>query len=96
MVAANHNRGLELTARHHLVERESQAVSVAIVFGEGAEWRRPLGITNVGGLLVSQLLTLYTTPVIYLYLDHLRLWVRRPWRIRQPQLADEGLAEPGE
>jgi len=49
------------------------AVPLAIGFGEGAELRRPLGITIVGGLLVSQLLTLYTTPVIYLYLDHLRL-----------------------
>ena len=72
------------------------AVPLAIGFGDGAELRRPLGITIVGGLLVSQLLSLYTTPVIYLYLDHLRVWVRRPWRIRQPQLADEGLPEPGE
>ena len=54
------------------------AVPLAIGFGEGAELRRPLGLTIVGGLLVSQLLTLYTTPVIYLYLDHLRLWMRRP------------------
>jgi multidrug efflux pump len=67
------------------------AVPLAIGFGEGAELRRPLGITIVGGLLVSQLLTLYTTPVIYLYLDRLRLWVRRPWRIRQLRPADEGL-----
>ena len=72
------------------------AVPLAIGFGEGAELRRPLGITIVAGLLVSQLLTLYTTPVIYLYLDHLRSWARRPWRIRQPRLADEGLPEPGE
>jgi multidrug efflux pump len=72
------------------------AVPLAIGFGEGAELRRPLGITIVGGLAMSQLLTLYTTPVIYLYLDHLRLWVRRPGRIRQPRLADEGLPEPGE
>jgi multidrug efflux pump len=72
------------------------AVPLAIGFGEGAELRRPLGLTIVGGLLVSQLLTLYTTPVIYLYLDRLRLWMWRPWRIRQPQLADEGLPEPGE
>jgi multidrug efflux pump len=72
------------------------AAPLAIGFGEGAELRRPLGITIVGGLLVSQLLTLYTTPVIYLYLDHLRLWVRRPWRIREPRLAEEALAEPGE
>src|SRR5205085_827015 len=48
--------------------------------GAALELRRPLGITIVGGLLVSQLLTLYTTPVIYLYLDRLRLWTRRPWR----------------
>jgi len=43
----------------------------------GAELRYPLGITIVGGLLVSQLLTLYTTPVVYLYLDWLRLWFAR-------------------
>jgi multidrug efflux pump len=72
------------------------AVPLAIGLGEGAELRRPLGITIVGGLLVSQLLTLYTTPVIYLYLDHLRLWVRRPWRIRQSRFGDEALPEPGE
>jgi multidrug efflux pump len=72
------------------------AVPLAIGFGEGAELRRPLGLTVVGGLLGSQLLTLYTTPVIYLYLDRFRLWVRRPWRIRQPQVADEGIPEPGE
>ena len=72
------------------------AVPLAIGFGEGAELGRPLGITIVGGLLVSQLLTLYTTPVIYLYLDRLRLWLRRPLPIRQPQFVDEGLAEPGE
>jgi multidrug efflux pump len=72
------------------------AVPLAIGFGEGAELRRPLGITIVGGLFASQLLTLYTTPVIYLCLDQLRLWMRRPWRFHQPRLADEGLPEPGE
>jgi hypothetical protein len=52
-------------------------------FGEGAELRRPLGVTILGGLLVSQLLTLYTTPVIYIYLDRLQRWTRRPWRIAE-------------
>src|SRR5260370_3697700 len=53
------------------------ALPLAIGFGEGAELRRPLGISIVGGLLVSQALTLYTTPVIYLYLDRLPLWTLR-------------------
>jgi multidrug efflux pump len=53
------------------------AVPLAIGFGEGAELRRPLGIAIVGGLLVSQMLTLYTTPVIYVYLDRFRLWCQR-------------------
>jgi len=47
------------------------AVPLAIGFGEGAELRQPLGISIVGGLLVSQILTLYTTPVIYIYFDRL-------------------------
>jgi multidrug efflux pump len=50
---------------------------LALGTGTGSELRRPLGITIVGGLLVSQLLTLYTTPVVYLYLDRLRLWFKR-------------------
>jgi multidrug efflux pump len=52
-------------------------VPLAIGMGTGAELRRPLGIAIVGGLLMSQLLTLYTTPVIYLELDRLRLWFER-------------------
>ncbi|MEH2512678.1 multidrug efflux pump [Nitrobacteraceae bacterium AZCC 1564] len=52
------------------------AVPLAIGFGEGSELRRPLGIAIVGGLILSQMLTLYTTPVIYLYLDRFRLWSR--------------------
>jgi multidrug efflux pump len=52
------------------------AIPLALGTGDGAELRRPLGIAIVGGLLVSQLLTLYTTPVIYLYLDRFRLWAR--------------------
>jgi multidrug efflux pump len=51
------------------------AVPLAIGFGEGAELRRPLGIAIVGGLLVSQVLTLYSTPVVYVYLDRFRLWI---------------------
>jgi multidrug efflux pump len=51
------------------------AVPLALGLGNGAELRRPLGIAIVGGLLVSQVITLYTTPVIYLYVDRLRLWV---------------------
>ena len=43
----------------------------------GSELRRPLGIAIVGGLIVSQVLTLYTTPVVYLYLDRLRSWTSR-------------------
>ncbi|HWM47519.1 MAG TPA: efflux RND transporter permease subunit [Xanthobacteraceae bacterium] len=68
------------------------AVPLVIATGPGSELRRPLGITIIGGLVVSQVLTLYTTPVIYLLLDrlHHRLWGRRSarpgWRAR--------LAEP--
>ena len=53
------------------------AVPLALSFGNGGEIRRPLGISIMGGLLISQLLTLYTTPVVYLYLDRLGLWTLR-------------------
>jgi multidrug efflux pump len=53
------------------------AVPLAVSFGNGSEIRRPLGIAIVGGLLISQLLTLYTTPVLYLYLDRLGQWSLR-------------------
>jgi multidrug efflux pump len=72
------------------------AFPLAIGFGEGSELRRPLGISIVGGLLVSQALTLYTTPVIYLYFDRFRLWAQRSWRISHPRFAHGHLVEPGE
>jgi len=50
-----------------------------------------LGISIVGGLMLSQVLTLYTTPVLYLYLDRFRLWSRRHWARAFPRLA--GAAE---
>jgi multidrug efflux pump len=53
------------------------AVPLAIGFGYGAELRQPLGISIIGGLVLSQLLTLYTTPVVYLCLDRFRLWILR-------------------
>jgi multidrug efflux pump len=53
------------------------AVPLALGSGEGAELRQPLGISIIGGLIVSQALTLYTTPVIYLYLDRFSAWTRR-------------------
>jgi len=52
------------------------ALPLAIGGGIGSEFRRPLGISIVGGLIFSQMLTLYTTPVMYLYLDRLRLWLK--------------------
>jgi len=72
------------------------AVPLAIGFGEGAELRRPLGISIVGGLIVSQLLTLYTTPVIYLYLDRFRLWAQHHRRLRHPRLHGGQISAPGE
>jgi len=59
---------------------------LAVGVGTGSELRRPLGISIVGGLIFSQMLTLYTTPVVYLYLDRFRLWTRklRRGRARRP------------
>ena len=56
--------------------------------GAGSELRQPLGFAMVGGLLLSQVLTLYTTPVIYLYLDRLQHWLS-PQRHRMPTLAEK-------
>jgi multidrug efflux pump len=61
------------------------AVPLVFASGAGVEMRQPLGITILGGLLVSQLLTLYTTPVVYLYLDRFRLWLlAKPWSDSKP------------
>ena len=68
------------------------ALPLALGGGAGSELRRPLGITIVGGLILSQMLTLYTTPVVYLYMDRLSLWWHRGHRHEQvapaPQAAD--------
>jgi multidrug efflux pump subunit AcrB len=52
------------------------ALPLALGRGVGSEFRQPLGISIVGGLIISQMLTLYTTPVMYLYLDRFRLWLK--------------------
>jgi multidrug efflux pump len=70
------------------------AIPLALGTGDGAELRQPLGISIVGGLLMSQLLTLYTTPVIYLYLDRARLWVARRSRQNRRPRALPGSAQP--
>jgi len=70
------------------------AIPLATALGEGSELRRPLGIAIVGGLIVSQMLTLYTTPVIYLYLDRFSLWCRRRWSsVHAPVTANDAPAE---
>jgi multidrug efflux pump len=65
------------------------AVPLAVSFGNGSEIRRPLGISIMGGLMISQLLTLYTTPVLYLYMDRLG-----SWSLRQRQRLLPGLYGP--
>jgi multidrug efflux pump len=55
------------------------ALPLAVGLGQGSEMRTPLGISIVGGLVLSQALTLYTTPVVYLYLDRWRLSWKRAW-----------------
>jgi len=62
--------------------------------GAGSELRQPLGYAMVGGLMLSQVLTLYTTPVIYLYLDRLQHWLAPQRHARLPRLAEK-LGEAG-
>jgi multidrug efflux pump len=53
------------------------ALPLAIGYGVGSELRRPLGITIIGGLIVSQMLTLFTTPIVYIYMDRFQSWLQR-------------------
>jgi multidrug efflux pump len=70
------------------------AVPLALGSGSGSELRRPLGITIIGGLLISQLLTLYTTPVIYIWFDRLASrFARKPEAERFPAGAEPVPAE---
>ena len=64
------------------------AVPLALGTGTGSEFRRPLGIAIIGGLLVSQILTLHTTPVVYLYFDRLQ----RGWRRVEDTRRDAAMA----
>jgi Cu/Ag efflux pump CusA len=64
--------------------------------GAGSELRKPLGFSMVGGLLLSQVLTLYTTPVIYLYLDRLQQWLVPKRRPALPRLAEKMSAVAGD
>ena len=67
------------------------AIPLVMATGAGVEIRRPLGITIVGGLVFSQILTLYTTPVVYLYMERLRVWLGRR-RSRQLAHSNPGVS----
>jgi len=71
------------------------ALPLALETGNGSELRQPLGISIVGGLLVSQFLTLYTTPVIYLYMHRLSNWLKRSVRQSNLIVPSEPLPAPG-
>jgi HAE1 family hydrophobic/amphiphilic exporter-1 len=74
-------RPIRMTTRAALLG----GVPLMLGHGTGSEIRQPLGYAIVGGLVVSQALTLFTTPVIYLYLDNLSLAVRSWWSGRRPE-----------
>ena len=73
------------------------ALPLALQHGEGSELRRPMGIAIVGGLLLSQFITLYTTPVVYLYMDRFGAgsarWARRVIRCQRQRYRAESLGE---
>jgi multidrug efflux pump len=72
------------------------ALPLAIGMGDGGELRQPLGIAIVGGLALSQVLTLYSTPVIYLYMDRFSAWIRRQRGRGVSPLAPNATLQPGE
>jgi multidrug efflux pump len=72
------------------------ALPLAIGMGDGGELRQPLGIAIVGGLILSQVLTLYSTPVIYLYMDRFSAWSRRRRTGGAAPLAPDATLQPGE
>jgi len=72
------------------------ALPLAIGIGEGGELRQPLGIAIVGGLILSQMLTLYSTPVIYLYMDRFRFWSQRLRGGGATPRAPDATLQPGE
>jgi multidrug efflux pump len=72
------------------------ALPLAIGMGDGGELRQPLGIAIVGGLVLSQALTLYSTPVIYLYMERLRSWSQHLRDGRRAPLAPDSNLQPGE
>jgi multidrug efflux pump len=72
------------------------ALPLAIGMGDGGELRQPLGIAIVGGLALSQVLTLYSTPVIYLYMDRFSAWIRRQRGSGVTPLAPNATLQPGE
>ena len=67
------------------------ALPLAIGIGQGASLRQPLGITVIGGLILSQVFTLYTTPVIYLGFERLRIWLRKRFAGEGPQSGNVGM-----